>query len=80
MSEGGNWPIPRIQGTVRVSVEAHNHIAELELAMADLVRARTNHSIDAAYANLNQRRKELYEYIEVVESRTPIKRSIRKRF
>lgn len=67
---------------VRVSDTAKDHVDDLQAALARLLAApRENQQrVDEAYAALNQRRRELYEYIQSLEFNAGIRRQNTLRF
>jgi len=80
-SEGpAKQPGPRRFGVIQVSEQANDLVIDLENAMYRLEVADAAAEVDAAYAALNQRRKELYVYLATLEFNARIKRTVTKRF
>lgn len=71
---GGRFPL------TRVSSRAQELILDLEAAYAKMAASQTAVEVDAAYANLCHRRRDLYVHISDAEAYTNWPRTVALRF
>ena len=87
MLEGDEWkrnlpakrPTPRFP-VIYLSALANDLVLDLENAMYKLEVAEGTQEVADAYMALNQRRKELYQYLSTLEFNAGIKREVARRF
>jgi hypothetical protein len=65
---------------IYVSALANDLVTDLEDAMYRLEGAGTKEEVAEAYIALNQRRKELFQYLSTLEFNAQIKREVTRRF
>lgn len=65
---------------IHISALANDLVLDLENAMYKLEGAETKEEAADAYVALNQRRKELYQYLSTLEFNAQIKREVTRRF
>lgn len=66
----------------RVSATAHEVVSDLEIAVGVLATTdkEDREAVEQAFDRVNARRKEIYDYIEELESRCGVTRTVNLRF